>query len=516
LLVTDGFLRSAATQTGAEGPPATSSGPSISEGTIQGVAADVQAAMQAFGIVGAAVGLVEGDRVVLTRGFGVGDLVRNQPVTERTRFRIASNTKSMTALLVASYVDQGLFGWDDRVVEIWPAFRAPTPHLTGAMRVRDLLGNGSGLAEASTVEFFMSGGEVSALDLLRSVAYQQVIAPPDTEYAYNNTLFCVGAYLGPLAEGIGEADLEATYAALVAERIFAPIGMADAAIAADPRPLGDDYALGYTRDLFERRSAVPFISIDGVAPAGSGLASVRDMAKYLVTQMNGGRTPEGTSVVSAANLAATHRPGILVPPDVPNALSSTLLPDTVEMRYCLGWFDQTFRDGRQLLWHAGGIDGFASSMGFFPREKVGFVLLTNQEPGDGGFLFNVAVQSRILGRLFGLNQELPAHLESLMPVLQARRADLAQQTRPVDPTAIAPYLGRYSRGFTLRLAGAHDVRLEHDIRSMPLLALPDGGYIVTDGPEVMLGQVVTFARDGSGVPLMTITGFDPLRWLTGG
>lgn len=492
------------------------SGVHLTEQTVPGFVAEVEAALQPFGIVGAAVGLVEGDRVVLARGFGVRDLVQNEPVTERTRFRIASNTKSMTTLLIATFVDQGLFGWDDRVIDIWPEFRTPTPELTNDLRLRDLLGNGTGLAEDPTLEFFLSGGEDSALDLLRSVAYQQVIAPPGMEYAYNNTLFCVGAFLGPLAEGIAPADLEETYAALVAERVFVPIGMADAAIADDPRKLGDDFAQGYTRDLFDRPSAVPFISIDGAAPAGSGLASARDMARYLITQMNGGRTPEGTRVVSAANLAETHRPGIIVPPDVPNALSSTLRRDTVELHYCLGWFDQEFKDGRRLLWHAGGIDGFASLMGFFPQEKVGFVFLTNQEPGNGGALFNLVVQSRLLRRLFGLNQDLPADLDSFAPPLQAQMAELAQQAQPVDPVAIAPYLGRYSRGFTLRLDEVQELRLDHDIRSLPLRAMPDGSYIVTDGPGIMLGQTVTFARDVRDVPTMTITGFEPMRWLTGG
>jgi CubicO group peptidase (beta-lactamase class C family) len=506
-----------AAQTDAATPVATPSGANhLSDDVVQAFGIDVQQAMQTFGIVGAAVGLVQGDQIVFTRGFGVRDLLRQAPVTEHTRFRIASNTKSMTTLLVATFVDQGVLSWDDRVVDVWPEFRAPTPELTQDLRVRDLLGNGSGLAESPTVEFFMMGGGDSALELLRSVAYQAVIGPPHTDYAYNNTLFCVGGYLGPIAEGTPFEALEETYAALIAERIFSPIGMADAAIADDPRPLGEDYAQGYTHDLFGRPSAVPFVSIDGVAPAGAGLASATDMARYLITQMQGGLTPEGTRVVSAANLAETHRPGITVPPDALNALPAVVLPDTTEMHYCQGWFDQTFKDGRHLLWHAGGIDGFASLMGFFPGEQIGFVLLTNQEPGGGGALFNIAVQSSLLRRLFGLNQDIPAFLAGVIPVLAQRTADLAAQTRPVDPAAIGPYLGLYSSGFTVRLDDAGVLRLEHDIRSMPLLALPDGTYVVGDGPAAVLGKTVTFAPDASGVPTMTIDGFDPVRWLTAG
>ena len=49
-----------------------------------------------------------------------------------------------------------------------------------------------------------------------------------------------------------------------------PIGMADAAILDDPRPLGDNYAVGYTPDIFGDPSPLPFISLAGLAPAGSG------------------------------------------------------------------------------------------------------------------------------------------------------------------------------------------------------------------------------------------------------
>ncbi len=50
---------------------------------------------------------------------------------------------------------------------------------------------------------------------------------------------------------------------------------------------------------------------------------------------------------------------------------------------------------------------------------------------------------------------------------------------------------------------------------MPLLAHADGGYIVADGPAVVLGKRVSFATDQDGQWVMTIEGFDPVRWLTG-
>jgi len=239
-------------------PPAGGPGPAVtlSDATLAAFEADVEAAMQTFQMPGAAVALVQENHIIYARGFGLRDLHSNAPVSPHTRFRIASNTKSMTSLLAATFVDQGILGWDAPVTGVWPEFLAPTPALTHSLRLRDLLGMGSGVAESPTIEFFMSAGTESALDQLRSIASLPVIAPPHTEYFYNNTLVSAAGYLGPVAQGTPPERLEEAYAALVVERIFDPIGMTAAAIADDPRPLGDDYAVGYTRGLFGRHVAL--------------------------------------------------------------------------------------------------------------------------------------------------------------------------------------------------------------------------------------------------------------------
>jgi hypothetical protein len=81
---------------------------------------------------------------------------------------------------------------------------------------------------------------------------------------------------------------------------------------------------------------------------------------------------------------------------------------------------------------------------------------------------------------------------------------------------VAPYLGLYQQGFRLRLDGAGVLRLDHDVRSLPLLALPEVTYVVADGPDVVLEKTVAFATGADGVRTMAIDGFDPVRWLTAG
>ena len=88
--------------------------------------ADIEAAMQAFGMLGAAVAIVAADKIIFNRGYGIRDSETGAGVTPNTRFRIGSNTKSMTSLLIAKYVDQGLCAWDTPVIDLWPGFVGPT------------------------------------------------------------------------------------------------------------------------------------------------------------------------------------------------------------------------------------------------------------------------------------------------------------------------------------------------------------------------------------------------------
>jgi CubicO group peptidase (beta-lactamase class C family) len=122
----------------------------------------VGAAMQTSDMVGAAVAVVSGDGIVHGNTFGVRDRASGAPVTPNTLFRVGSTAKSMTALLVTTFVDEGLLGWDQPVIEVWPAFRAPTEELTRTLRVRDLLGMDTGLGEpvATVLHFGYPGRSI--------------------------------------------------------------------------------------------------------------------------------------------------------------------------------------------------------------------------------------------------------------------------------------------------------------------------------------------------------------------
>ena len=486
---------------------------------VEAFTAEVAADREVFGVPGAAVALVEGGRVVATRGLGVRDLATGAPVTPGTRFRIGSVTKSLTVALLATLVDDGTLRWDDRVADLLPGFRAPTPELTGSLRLRDLLGMGSGIAEAvgagvDTVEFLMSAGGLTATDVVRSAAHLPVIGEPGSVFSYNNTLVAVAAWAGVAAAGWEGAPAEDLFAAQVRARVLEPAGMLGAGIADDPATLGPDVATGHGRDVAGRIGPTWCIAIDGVGPAGNGAASAADLGHWVAVQLGEGVAPGGRRVVSAAQVAAWREPGIAIPRDAFG--DPDLAGDAVARRYAMGWTVDTFADGRRLVGHGGAIDGFAAYVGYVPEAGVGLAVVANLEPGAGGSGFAGSAASRFLARACGLDRELPARLAAAHAASTAALGERAVGLRPATPAEAEGRLGLYELGFRLRWDDAAGLRLEHDIRSMTLSVGPDGAFVVSDGPGAVLGRTVRFARLPDRAPTMEIEGFVPVRWLTAG
>ena len=170
----------------------------------------------------------------------------------------------------------------------------------------------------------------------------------------------------------------------------------------------------------------PYAPVGSYAPVGGTLASLTDMAAYVTMQLNEGVSATGKRVVSATNLAECWKPHI----DLPT--SPELDPDLVSAGYGMGWIAQTYRGGRRLIWHNGGIDGFASFIGFFPEDELGLVILTNMGPLPRGLFFSIYVLNLLLSAHFGLNVGVNETVLAQYQAAEQHLSDLAAQARPVD------------------------------------------------------------------------------------
>ncbi len=469
---------------------------------------DIQAAMETFSMVGAAIAVVDAGGIVHGNTYGLRDQASGEPITPDTHFLVASTTKSMTSLLAATFVDDGIFAWDQPVREVWADFQAPTAELTDTLRVRDLLGMASGLGEADAVSAFHQG-DVTAGELLRSVATLPIIAAPNTTYFYNGTVYSTGGYLPPLAQGVAEADLETAFATLMAERVYRPAGMSSARITDDPRPFVDNYATGYAPDMTQDTAPQPYAPVGSFAPAGGTLATLTDMANYVTMQLNRGVSVTGERVVSAENLAECWRGHIALP-----MATSEEEPALVRASYGMGWVDYTYRVGRRFVGHSGGIDGFTTFIGFFPDDNLGLVVLTNMGPYSRGLAFApVFVPNLLMASQLGLSIDGNDAVVADYQAAERRLAELAAQAAPVAPDAISPYLGHYEKGWRVAFDADGELRMHQSSRAIRLLAMPDGSYVMAGG--VIPGNAVRFSHDEVGMPWLEIENQETVRWLTG-
>ena len=135
---------------------------------LDGLDAWVEKAMRDWGVPGMGLAIVQGDEVVLARGYGVRSLDSGEAVDENTIFAIGSSSKAFTALAVTMLQEEGKLDLDDRVIEHLPAFRLHDPYATREMRVRDLLRHNSGLSRGDLIWY---GQDFDRQEVLRRVQF---------------------------------------------------------------------------------------------------------------------------------------------------------------------------------------------------------------------------------------------------------------------------------------------------------------------------------------------------------
>ena len=140
-------------------------------------------------VPGFAVAIVEDERVVLMKGYGVRALGKPERVDERTLFYTGSVTKTFTVLALGMLADQGKLRIDDPVVRYLPQFRLGDSVLTRQVTVRDLLSHRTGLPRA---DLLMVGG-YDPDEIVRRLGALDPVAPIRSRLTYQNQMYLVAS-----------------------------------------------------------------------------------------------------------------------------------------------------------------------------------------------------------------------------------------------------------------------------------------------------------------------------------
>lgn len=213
----------------------------------------------------------DGERIVeLARGFA--DRANRRPNALDTRFGIASATKGLTALTVASLIESGELRGDTTLRSLLPD---ALPMVDPAVTIELLLGHTSGVGdyldeeEFDDVDDYVMGVPVHRLaaptDYLPLLDGHPQRTAPGSRFAYNNGGYVMLSIAAEVAGGRSFYDL-------VQERVLDPAAMVDTAFERSDRlPAGA--AIGY---LGDGRSNVLHLPVRGAGDGGA-YSTLRDL-----------------------------------------------------------------------------------------------------------------------------------------------------------------------------------------------------------------------------------------------
>ncbi|MEN9632609.1 MAG: hypothetical protein RL077_1013 [Verrucomicrobiota bacterium] len=369
-------------------------------------------------------GLVLDGDLVHTGAIGWANVAEKIPATRETRFRIASMTKSFTALAIIKLRDAGHLSLADPIAKFLPEFRHITP-LTAdapAITVRHLLTMTPGFPEDNPWgdrQLAVSPRDFADF-LTRGLALAN---PPGVTYEYSNLAF---ALLGQIITHVSGQP----YQRYLTREILEPLGLRATRWEYTEVP-PDQLALGY-RWEDGAWLAEPLLH-DGVYGAMGGLlTTIDDFARYVNFHLEAWppRDDPDDGIVHRASLREMHRPSEFT------GLNATaknrrgeIAPTVSAYGYGLSW--QSDEQGIVRVGHGGGLPGFGSYYQFFPDYGFGVISFANLTYA-GTRAATVLAGDLILEIAKITRRHLPAST-----ILQARQTQVADLLRTWDPTLAA-------------------------------------------------------------------------------
>ena len=157
--------------------------------------------MAAFGIPGAAVGIVQNGQLVYAQGFGEANPETGAPMTPDTHMMIGSTGKSLTTMMMATLVDDGLMTWDTPVVDLYPSFKVKDPELTKTITMRNLVCACTGVPRRD-MEWLFNSNHLTPKDTVAALADFEFYTKFGEAFQYSNQMVATAGYIaGQVAEG---------------------------------------------------------------------------------------------------------------------------------------------------------------------------------------------------------------------------------------------------------------------------------------------------------------------------
>jgi len=339
---------------------------------------------------GLSIAIIDGGKIVYSKGFGFRDLEYGLRATPRTLYGIGSVTKSFTALSIMQLVEKGKISLDDYVSKY---ISLDLESKGEPVRVWHLLCHASGIPALAYAEALIryvtgAGGKwvpiATPEDMIAFMreADQWAFSKPGERWFYLNEGYVILGHIIEKVSGI-------SYDRYVKENILEPLRMNRSFFRKEDVDADNDVATPYiiTRSGECVKSRHPY----GIFADGGLISNVIDLAHYIIMFLNRGRY-DGYTIASQTLIEDMEKPKVMLPLQVFGGES-----------YGYGWSIIPNFFGYKLVGHGGSVLVYTAYVGYIPEKNVGIAVLAN---GSGYPLSQIGLYA--LAMLVGENpEELP-------------------------------------------------------------------------------------------------------------
>lgn len=356
-------------------------------------------------------GLVVDGKLVYSGATGYTQVDKKIPVTPQSVFRIASMTKSFTAMAILKLRDEGKLNLDDPASRYVPALKK-TKYLTQdspPITVRHLLTHSAGFPEDNP----WGDRQLADTDAdLRKLVEEGVwfSNAPGLEYEYSNLGF---ALLGAIVTQVSGKP----YQQYITETILKPLGMNHTYWEYTQVP-EQQLAHGY-RWMNEQWHEEALLHDGSYGAMGGLLTSLEDFGRYMALHLQAWppRDEADNQIVKRSSLREMHQMGRI------NTLNAhyrypggRLCPTVTGYNFGLRWMKDC--ENRLSVGHSGGLPGFGSNWSVLPDYGIGVVCFSNLTYANTG-----AVNTQVLDTLIALAQLKPRKLPA-SAILEKRKNEI--------------------------------------------------------------------------------------------
>lgn len=370
------------------------------------------------------IAIAKDGKIIYTRSFGYGQITETmkKPLTEDTKFRISSITKTYTAVMIFQLVEEGKLKLSDHLDKFFPGI----PN-ADKITIAHILAHRSGIPDLTADEGWRSQSRTHE-EVIEAIAKGKPLFEPDSQHLYSNTGYVL---LGYIVEKVGGIP----YQEALKQRICTKAGLENTYLGVGNTNVENNESLSYNylgawKEAREMNLSIP-------AGAGAIISTPTDMVRFIQALFD-------LKLVSESSLEQMK---------------------TMRDGEGMGMEPFSFA-GRTLYGHTGGSNSSGSWLAYEPTEKVAMAYTTNakiypvkdiiagvfdiywNEPYQIPTFEALKVSPEILGQYVGV-YVVPGTPAKMTVIRSGSTIAIENDTTPIPLEATAPDTFQIAPGVTV-------------------------------------------------------------------